>query len=237
MTKTGSGLGGMVFYIGNHSFDVSNEQNISGMRMYMNAFLMPTQLPGNCFRGAPLPVRLTSFQGNLNNNSVNLQWSVAENENSDKFELEKSKDGINFNTVALVFSTEKAGTENYQYAETMNTDKIFYRLRMIDKAARVSYSNILMFQSNILASSENGIRIMNNPANEFLNFNFQLKNSQPAEVKVIDLTGRVKMKQLLMGSNGNNYFNLQLTGALQKGMYILEVTAGAERFTGKFIKQ
>ena len=237
MSKTGTGLGGMVFYIGNHSFDTGNEHNISGMRMYMNAFLMPTQLPGNCFRGAPLPVRLTSFQGNLNNNNVNLQWSVAENENSDKFELEKSKDGINFNTVALVFSSVKAGTEDYKYAETMNTDKIFYRLRMIDKAERVSYSNILMFQSNILASSENGIRIMNNPANEFLNFNFQLKNSQPAEVKVIDLTGRVKMKQLLMGSNGNNYFNLQLSGALQKGMYILEVTAGAERFTGKFIKQ
>ena len=237
MTKTGTGLGGIVFYIGNHSFDVSNEQNISGMRMYMNAFLMPAQLPSTCGSRVPLPVKLTSFQGNMINNKVNLQWAVAENENSDKFELQKSTDGINFNTAALVFSSEKAGTENYTYAEKMSTDKIFYRLRMIDKAERVNYSNILMFQSTAITFSDNGIRIMNNPANEYLSFSFQLKNNQPAEVKIIDLTGRVQMKQILMGSHGTNNFNLQLNGALQKGMYILEVTAGADRFTEKFIKQ
>ena len=133
MSKTGSGLGGMVFYIGNHSFNVSDEESISGMRMYMNAFLMPTQLPGNCLSKIPLPVRLTSFQGNLNNKKVNLEWAVAENEIAEKFELEKSIDGIDFHTAALIFTSEKTGTEKYHYAETMNTEKIFYRLRMSDK--------------------------------------------------------------------------------------------------------
>ena len=131
-TKLVSGLGGLVFYLGNHNFDLSNEANISGMRMYMNAFLMPTQLPGACLSSMPLPVKLASFQGNLNNNKVNLKWTIAENEIAEKFEVEKSVDGENFTTAALVFSSEKNGMANYQYAEAMKTEKVFYRLRMTD---------------------------------------------------------------------------------------------------------
>ena len=78
---------------------------------------------------------------------------------------------------------------------------------------------------------------MNNPANESLSFSFQLKSNQQVEVKVIDLTGRVQMRQTLTGSQGNNYINMQLAPALQNGMYIIDVTAGAEHFTAKFIKQ
>ena len=235
VSKTGTGLGGLVFYIGNHSFDVSNEQNISGMRMYMNAFLIPTQLPGNCLSKMPLPVRLTSFQGNLNNNKVNLEWAVAENEIAEKFELEKSIDGVDFHTAAMVFTSEKTGTEKYQYAETMNTEKIYYRLRMTDKSGRVTYSMILAFQTKYTLA-ESKISILNNPATERLSFSFPLNNNQLIDIKVIDLLGRVQMKQTTSGSQGINNINIQLPVALQTGMYILEVTGSTDRFTSKFVK-
>jgi hypothetical protein len=38
--------GGLVFYLGNHEYDLSNISNINGMRMYMNAFLTPTPNSG-----------------------------------------------------------------------------------------------------------------------------------------------------------------------------------------------
>ncbi len=37
-----TGLGGMVFYLGSHSYDGNNDYDINGQRMYLNAFLMPT---------------------------------------------------------------------------------------------------------------------------------------------------------------------------------------------------
>jgi len=53
---------------------------------------------------APLAVKLTSFSGNLNSNKVTLNWAVALNETTDRFEVERSIDGVNFTTAALVFT-------------------------------------------------------------------------------------------------------------------------------------
>jgi hypothetical protein len=38
--------GGLVFYIGNHSFPTNSQAGIKGIRMYMNAFLTPSNT--NC---------------------------------------------------------------------------------------------------------------------------------------------------------------------------------------------
>lgn len=39
--------GGLVFYLGNHEYNVNNQVNANGMRMYLNAFLTPTDLLGS----------------------------------------------------------------------------------------------------------------------------------------------------------------------------------------------
>jgi hypothetical protein len=185
-----------------------------------------------------LPVKLVSFNGNLNNKKVTLQWVVAENEIADKFEIEKSLDGTNFSTAAVVFGSDKTGTENYQFAETMNSDKVFYRLRMTDKSQIVNYSKTLMFQNAaIVTDNTNSIRILNNPATDRLSFSFQLVAAQKAEVKVYDMNGRMMLKQQMNGSQGNNQASIQLAAAMQSGIYIIEVNTGTERLTAKFVKK
>ena len=185
---------------------------------------------------SPLPVKLVSFNGNLNNNKVSLQWVVAENEITDHFEVEKSIDGKDFTTAALVFGTDKPGSQNYQYAETMNADKMFYRLRMTDKSQVATYSKILMFQSAVVAAN-NEIRIINNPVNDRLSFSFQSKSRQQVDVKVLDMMGRVMMKQTISSNEGSNLISMQLTSAFQKGIYVVEVIAGADHYTTRFVKQ
>lgn len=39
--------GGLIFYLGNHQYDVSSQTSANGMRMYLNAFLTPTDLLGS----------------------------------------------------------------------------------------------------------------------------------------------------------------------------------------------
>ncbi len=92
-----------------------------------------------------LLIKLLTFEGRLDNNKIRLQWTIDENQAADRFEVEKSIDGRNFAIAALVFTSEKAGNENYAFFETMtDTDKIFYRLKMIDKAQKVEYSKMLV---------------------------------------------------------------------------------------------
>src|SRR5205085_3179319 len=109
-----------------------------------------------------LPVILTSFQGTLHNDQVNLNWALAANETCYKFEIERSFDGSNFTTAALVFTSEKRSSENYMYHETSETtSRILYRLRMYDKNGAATYSKILVFQTR--GGKTNEIRIVNNP--------------------------------------------------------------------------
>jgi hypothetical protein len=101
----------------------------------------------NTFTTTPDPSRLVSFNGNLANNKVILNWVIAENQAADKFEIEKSTDGKTFSLAALVFGTDEAATANYQFYEKAGTKKTYYRLKIVDKNNSVSYSNVLTIEA------------------------------------------------------------------------------------------
>jgi hypothetical protein len=183
-----------------------------------------------------LPVKLIVFQGNLNSNKVTLQWIVGQNETAERFEVERSFDGINFTTAALVFTTGKTGSENYMFYENLtNSGKVYYRLKMYDKSQAINYSKILAFQTT--ASKSNEIKILNNPVTDKLTFSFQSDISQQVMVKIIDMQGRVQIKQTLNGFQGSNMVSFPLISAFPAGTYVVKVSMGAETLTSKFVKQ
>ncbi len=92
------------------------------------------------------PVELIRFHGKMKKDRITLEWTIVHNEQVNLFEVEKSANGINFETTGLVFSSEKEGTEQYAFFEKANArKKIFYRLKLIDKAQGVDYSIVLSF--------------------------------------------------------------------------------------------
>ena len=81
-----------------------------------------------------LPVELLSFNGDCNEGQVNLSWQTATEHNSDYFELEKSRDGMNWQMLTTV---NAAGNStqllNYEAtdAEAMEGNN-YYRLTQVD---------------------------------------------------------------------------------------------------------
>jgi hypothetical protein len=183
-----------------------------------------------------LPVQLTSFIGSLNNNKISLQWAVAENEDADHFEVEKSTDGNDFIAAALVMTSTKPGSETYSLNEIMKSEKIYYRLKIFDNNKTITFSKTLIFETKI-ASNTSGLRIVNNPATDKLSLSFTSASNQSLEIKVYDLAGRIQMNQKVNVYQGANLINLPLASAFKTGMYAVEVINGAERLTSKFVKQ
>ncbi|HEU5164293.1 MAG TPA: T9SS type A sorting domain-containing protein [Chitinophagaceae bacterium] len=185
-----------------------------------------------------LPVNLVSFQGNINkNNKVTLQWRVENNTTTDQFEVQRSNDGIEFKTIGIVFASEKTGLEDYMFYETVKSfDKVMYRLKMIDNEGHVNYSKILVFQTK-LATNNNSIKIIGNPVNDKLTFNYTTYVSQTIDVKVYDMSGRVMMSNKVTSLEGNNIISFPLASTLKPSMYLVEVNSGTETQTAKFIKQ
>jgi len=190
-----------------------------------------------CMQNLTLPVKLISFAGSLNNDKVSLQWAVAENEDADYFEVEKSTNGKEFTTAAVVMSSSKPGSESYSiFSDIMKSEKVYYRLKVLDKNKTISFSKTLVFESKTIVNT-GGLRIVNNPATDKLSLSFAAANNQTVEIKVYDLNGRMQMNQKVNVYQGTNLINLPLISAFPTGMYVVEVSNGYERLTSKFVKQ
>jgi hypothetical protein len=95
---------------------------------------------------AQLPVKLTNFSVQLNNdNSVLLKWNSEFEINSFKYVVEKSTDGYNFSEVG----TQKAAGNSsraiaYFYNDkSFSTGAEFYRLRQVDADGRYEFSKVI----------------------------------------------------------------------------------------------
>ena len=184
-----------------------------------------------------LPVHLIAFQGNMNkNNKVTLNWTIADNEIANNFEIERSFNGRDFTSIGVVFASEKMGTENYMFYETTSgTDKVMYRLKMIDKNREVNYSRILIFQ--LKSTTTNNIKIIGNPVNDKLTFSYTSPATQVIDVKVYDISGKTVLKNKVNSMEGSNVISLPLSSTFKAGMYVVEVSNGTELHSSKFVKQ
>ncbi|MER3463807.1 MAG: hypothetical protein C4329_04690 [Chitinophagaceae bacterium] len=186
--------------------------------------------------GYTLPVQLVNFEGNLNNRKVSLEWMTAQNETASLFEIQRSFGGANFNTVALLFASEKDGTETYTYGETLNgTGSVYYRLKMYDVDQKINYSKILAFQTQTNQTRQ--IKILNNPAVDKLTFSFNAEVSSMYEIRIYDITGKLQLKQSINAYKGNNSASISLSTLTKSAMHIIELNNGIERQTATFLKQ
>ena len=241
VSKLKTGSGGLVFYIGNHEFwDISSVVEINGIRMYMNAFLTPVTIANSCAIATnymyPLALKFISFQGNENNSTARLSWEVTDNETIRQFEVERSSNGTAFKAATNINSNNNTGIAAYMYTEKMMGDLVFYRIKMTDKSGVVTYSKTIILKSNSVKS--NGLKIINSPvSDDQLSFEFTTGSSGPVNLRVIDMMGRIRVKQVINSMEGTNLINVLMPSALEPGAYVAEIIAGTEHFTAKFIRQ
>ncbi len=94
--------------------------------------------------GLSTPASLISFNGTIQKNKVILEWTVDDNQTADKFEVEKSTDGTNYRTTALVFGTDKAEKGTYRFFDTAGGQKMLYRIKLISKNNQTAYSSVIV---------------------------------------------------------------------------------------------
>ncbi len=93
-----------------------------------------------------LPVHLLSFSGRLNNKTALLNWDIDSPDDLQIFELQKSKDGVNFTRVATV--SGQPSKKSYDFAdEKIFANYTYYRLRITEKSGSFYYSNIIRLQN------------------------------------------------------------------------------------------
>jgi photosystem II stability/assembly factor-like uncharacterized protein len=149
------------------------------------------------------PVELISFNCQIVQSSVLLNWTTATEINNYGFEIQRSSENESWRTIGFVnghgTSQEK---NNYSYKDinvnSVNGYNISYRLKQNDFNGKSSYSNEITINKN---SIPNGFTLQQNYPNPF-NGGTVIKFSipEPADVSLIlyDITGK-EIKVLISG--------------------------------------
>lgn len=183
-----------------------------------------------------LDVQLISFTGTQTKNGIQLNWAVESNELADRFELQKSVDGKNYTTIALVVATDTAGRQAYTYnVPSPENEKVTYRLRIFNRNGKVDYSNNIAFQNNEIIKGT--LTLLNNPVNDKLTLRYETTSSQAVKIRIMDMSGRIMQEKTLTSSKGLNTASFPLTAHLHRGMYLVTLFDGLTEQSAKFVKQ
>lgn len=96
---------------------------------------------------AILPVNFVSFNASkVNDDLVSITWTTSDEVNNNHFEIQKSLDGINWKSIAIMFpDTDGGNVHLYKYNENYSVkNSVYYRIRQVDIDGREKYSNVKM---------------------------------------------------------------------------------------------
>ncbi len=158
----------------------------------------------------PLPVTLVSFTGTLiNKTMVKLDWSVAQQQGIDRYEIERSTNGRDFSVIGTV-SANSLSNFHYSFTdERPARGRNYYRLK-IGEAGRTSYSKVL----DLSTGSKESIYVYPIPARNMITA--ERNSSEITEGIITDMQGKVMMQVRL--TQEKQQVDI---GLLPPGMYIL----------------
>ncbi|MEI8087584.1 MAG: T9SS type A sorting domain-containing protein [Paludibacter sp.] len=180
----------------------------------------------------PLPVTLITFNGNLVNNETHLNWRTASENNLKSYEIEKSMDGFNFALLNVVAAKGNANTEtSYQGIDRYPYPGYsYYRLKMMDKDAGFTYSNIVKIETE--KKSIALTKMYPNPLHDIFNIEIFAERKSDIQIRVYDLLGKSVLNKQVAVQAGLNEYPLNLT-SLSAGNYIIEIKDMSGSIIGK----
>lgn len=186
-----------------------------------------------------LPVRYLLLSVTDNGHTASLKWDIICDQPIRLFEIERSTDNIQFTKVgeqdaAMVRVNELEHIQGSNSMEDVREPVIFYRIKVVARDGRVTYSNIVLVrkQKSIVEFS-----IYPNPANEYVNIRYFAQKESEAIVTIVDAIGKTVKTQKIKLYRGTN--NIPVTGLklFSTGVYQLRMLVDDEVHSGKLIIQ
>ena len=183
---------------------------------------------------AALPVELLNFSATPKDETILLEWNTATETNNKGFELQRSPDGQQWQTITFVKGHgNKITPSHYNYIDQPNASGTFYyRLQQIDFDGAIDFSNIVSAKLSLLLDE---IIVFPNPVG-IKDLTIQFPNKGNYQVKLFNAYGKLLLHNNMIVNEKAEQKQLSLSN-WQSGIYLLEITTAGEQFTQVLIKQ
>ncbi|MEP6584319.1 MAG: T9SS type A sorting domain-containing protein [Ginsengibacter sp.] len=239
----GGGSGNVFFFVTDRGFDVTNQPVQFYSSIPANVSNDGAGYTGSSYvttTVTALPIKLTNFSASKKDKDAILNWQIANQDaNSSYFNIERGFTGTDFKSIGRVDVNLNSGaTATYAFndvniAAAKSNGIIYYRLKLVDKDSKFSYSQI----RNVKLSNKGfGVNLYPNPAKGFSNVSIELSTAANITLSITDAAGRIVQNMEFAGYKGLNQKKIDLS-KLAGGSYMLKVNTGTEVQTVPLIKE
>ncbi len=212
-------IGGPSTFAGNLFFGGAN-CNVAGAAPGGNVTADDNGTSSITVIAAVVPLTLTDFSATLKDCQPVLNWTTASEINTDRFEIDRSNiNATDWKSIGNVAASGYSSTKiNYSFTDkdlSASSEKVSYRLKMIDKDGSFTYSKILPVLVNCKTST---ILVYPNPVQDGKLYVSLAGTNGYVEATLLSASGQVILKNKI--NNGTNYLNVL---NIADGIYVLNV--------------
>ena len=191
-----------------------------------------------------VPVELAAFTANIISDGVELKWETATETNNKGFEIQKSKEGSEFITLAFIHgkgtTTEK---QHYSYLDKTDiTGSIYYRLKQIDYDGSFRYSEVVALNQVNVPTEFVLHNNYPNPFNPSTVISFSAPDKESVKLIIYNSLGEV-LRNLFSGEANAGINNIYWNGLddngsnVSSGIYLYVLQTGNKTLSAKMILQ
>lgn len=177
-----------------------------------------------------LPLHLLSFTGSVLQNGKNqLQWKTANEDNVNFFEIERGDNGNRYSPL-LMQAAVGHGDNSYSVVDANPLSGMnYYRLKMVDKDGRFTYSNIIRLKNNV----KSVFSMFPNPAKNNLVVTHPAGSDQ-SFIQLVQADGKVVYNQNITAGAVQSSLDIS---ALKPGIYLVSVFSDNQTSSFKLVKE
>jgi hypothetical protein len=238
----GGYLGFVGCYTSDFSFILNLQQNTTYYMLVYNGKQGNNSRQGTfeiCIKSEPLllPVTLTSFTTECDNGIPLLQWTTASEQNSDYFQIERSRDGIEWTSVSKIQAMGNSNSnKDYQFIDMTAGGHFeeYYRLKQVDFDGQFEYFSPKSIKC-LNNKSNFDVDIFPNPTKDVFYIGARSEFEGNLNLNIKDQSGRVILNKEIYIKGGYFLEEINLSNC-SNGMYNVILITPNDKYIRKIIK-
>jgi hypothetical protein len=177
-----------------------------------------------------LPVTFSSYDVKCTDKGVALTWATATEQNSSRFEIQRTENGNDWVTIDNVLAAgNSSDNRSYQYLD-LKGGFAQYRIKQVDNDGRFVYTAI---KRTNCKQSEFDVLLYPVPAKDNITVVVKSDRAVRTDLQILDMNGRVVRRVSAQINKGNTNVNLNVS-ALPAGQYMLSGSESSLQINKKF---
>ncbi len=225
--------------LGGSNFSSGHTQSAGSFRaLTANSFSEQIFTLGSGDFANALPVTLLEFKGHYVENDIVLNWVTATEINNDYFEVQRSADGINYQTIGVV---QGSGTSlerrSYEFIDRRPfIGKNYYQLLQYDLDGKVNTLEEKVFINVPAEGLDLSVIVFPNPTDaKNINLRINSNSNELIKISIIDFYGIRVFEQTYRNDDILGDLRLEFTNNLPQGIYIIQIEQNSEKVLKRVI--